>query len=69
MVQQFEPIYCSPDPKTSFFQHPFFIGEKRLLGKTMDTFSANLLVIWMMTVALYLVLQFDILNRFFSRSS
>ena len=69
LVQQFEPIYCSPDPKTSFFQHPFFIGEKRLLGKTMDTFSANLLVIWMMTVALYLVLQFDILNRFFSRSS
>lgn len=69
LVQQYEPVYCNPDPESSFFQHPFFIGEKRLFGKPINTFSANLFVIWMMTMVLYLLLQFDLLNRLFSRKS
>lgn len=67
LVQLFEPIYRPAEPKVSFFQQPFFMSEKNLFGNAIDTFRANVLVIWGMTLLLYLVLQFDLLNKFFKR--
>jgi hypothetical protein len=67
LVKQFEPVFSSPDPQTSFFQHPFFIGEKRIFGQAISTFTANVLVIWCMTILLYFILQLDVLNKLIQR--
>jgi ABC-type branched-subunit amino acid transport system ATPase component len=67
LVKQFEPVFSSPDPQASFFQHPFFIGEKIIFGKPINTFTANVIVIWCMTILLYFILQWDVLNKLIQR--
>ncbi len=63
LVQQFEPVYRPVDPNASFLQQPYFIAEKRIFGKTVNTLWANLTIIFLMTLVLYVVLQSKILER------
>jgi hypothetical protein len=67
LVQQFEPVYRKAITNRSFFQQPFFTAEKQLFGSKSETYNANILVIWLMTALLYLLLQFDVLNRLLNR--
>ncbi len=65
LVQNINPVFQSPKPKNTFdYRTAFFFPEKNFLGITMTTFSFNLIVIWIMTLLLYLTLYFELLRRF-----
>ena len=65
LVQNVNPVFQSPKPKNIFdYRTAFFFPEKNLLGLTLTTFSFNLLVIWGITLLLYLALYFELLRRF-----
>jgi len=65
LVQKYYPIYFDDHrPRNRFdFQANFFVPTKFFLGNTFDTFYFNLVVIWSMTLLLYLALYFDLLKR------
>ncbi|MFD1550724.1 ABC transporter [Putridiphycobacter roseus] len=61
-IQKSDPIYKDPIDKT-FFRAQFYAPSKKLFGVMIDTFWANLLVIWGMVVFLYITLYFDIFKK------
>lgn len=61
IMQKIAPVYKSPD-FTSGRAH-FLASGKNLFGSTVDTFSFNLGVIWLMTAFLYVALYYDWLRR------
>ncbi len=58
LVQKADPIYLDPYDK-GFLESHFYAPRKRLFGSYIDTFWANMLVIWMMSFFLIIVLYFD----------
>ncbi len=62
LVQKKDLIYSEPF-QTPFFGSHFYAPNKIMLAKRIDTFSANLLVIWGMTVFLALLLYVDGLRK------
>lgn len=62
LVQKKELIYRDPYDQ-SFFGAHFYAPRKKLFGKYVDTFWANALVIWMMTLLLAVTLYFDALRK------
>ncbi len=64
LIQQINPIYQSPTPAHLLdYRTQFFFPEKNLLGATVSTYLFNLLVIWVMTLLLYLFLYFEVLRK------
>ncbi|MGE0771430.1 MAG: ATP-binding cassette domain-containing protein [Cyclobacteriaceae bacterium] len=65
LIQQINPVFQSPKPKSIFdYRTAFFLPEKNLLGITVSTFVFNLLVIWIMSIFLYVTLYFELLRKF-----
>lgn len=62
LIQGSDPIYKDP-VHSSFFGAHFYAPTKNLGGKMIDTFWANLMVIWGMTVFLIIALYFDALRK------
>jgi ABC transport system ATP-binding/permease protein len=62
LVQKADPIYLDPYDK-GFFEAHFYAPRKKLFGNYIDTFWANVLVIWMMTLILGITLYFDALKK------
>ena len=62
LVQKKDLIYRDPYDK-GFLDAHFYAPRKKLFGKYIDTFWANALVIWMMTLMLAITLYFDALKR------
>lgn len=68
LIQKTDQIYKTPH-HSSFFGTHFYAPSKRLFGSQLPTTSANLLVIWGMTLLLIITLFMDGLSklgRFFS---
>lgn len=64
LVQQINPIFQSPQPKSLLdYRTSFFFPEKNLFGATVSTYVFNLLVIWAMTLILYVLLYFEVLRK------
>jgi ABC-type multidrug transport system ATPase subunit len=61
IIQKLDPIYM--DPKHNFIKAHFYSPTKPVFGYYVDTFLINILVIWVMTFALYLMLYFRVLKR------
>ena len=59
LYQQTEPIFLLPETTRSHFYAP----KKYFLGRYVDTYLFNMVVIWLTTVILYVVLYFDLLRR------
>lgn len=59
LIQKMDPIYKDGEG----FRAHFFAPTKKLFGKSVDTYWVNILVIWMMTIFLFVTLYFDILKR------
>lgn len=57
------PIYNIPYNKGFFASH-FYAPKKFLFGTMLDTFTANVLMIWFMTFFLIITLYFNALKRF-----
>ncbi len=65
LLQQINPIYVDPNPKGVLdYRTHFFAPQKNLFGARVSTFVFNLLVIWIMTVLLYVTLYFEWLRKF-----
>ncbi len=65
LLQQINPIYVDPNPKGLLdYRTHFFAPQKNLFGARVSTFAFNLMVIWAMTILLYVTLYFEWLRKF-----
>lgn len=61
IIQKGDPIYM--DPRYNFIKAHFYAPEKRIFGKPFDTYTVNVIVLWVMTVGLYIILYFRLLKK------
>jgi ABC transport system ATP-binding/permease protein len=61
LYQKIDPIF--QDPEHNFLRAHFYSPTKPFFGRYMDTFWANIVVIWIMTLLLYFTLYFKVLKR------
>jgi len=62
LIQKKDLIYLMPY-NSDFFSAHFYAPAKKFFGNFIDTFFANLMVIWGMTIVLILCLFFDVFPR------
>ena len=62
IIQKKDPIYLLPYDNDGFKSH-FYAPKKKIFGTYIDTFWANLIVIWLMTITLILTLFLDAFKR------
>ena len=62
LIQKKDLIYLMPY-NSDFFEAHFYAPAKKLFGKFVDTFYANLLVIWGMSILLAICLFFDVFPK------
>jgi ABC-type multidrug transport system ATPase subunit len=65
LIQNYEPVFFAPMKDDHVFsaRAHFFAPVKYFAGKQLDTIWFNLIIIWSMSVALYLTLYFDLLRK------
>lgn len=64
LVQQINPIFVDVVPAGLLdYRAHFFAPAKNFLGLIVDTFWFNLIVIWIMTLCLYITLYFEFLRK------
>lgn len=64
LIQQINPVFLDPKPKSIIdYRAHFFAPNKYLLGAWVSTYWFNVLVIWIMTLFLYITLYFEVLKR------
>jgi hypothetical protein len=64
LVQQINPIFQDPKPSGILdYRTAFFLPEKNLLGMTVSTFIFDILVIWIMSLGLYIALYFEWMRK------
>jgi len=64
LYQQINPIFLDPMPANPLdYRAHFFAPRKNLFGSMVNTYLFNNLVIWLMTVILYVTLYFEVLRR------
>ncbi|HUX58056.1 MAG TPA: ATP-binding cassette domain-containing protein [Bacteroidales bacterium] len=61
IIQKLEPIYM--DPSFKFIKAHFYSPTKNIFGVKVDTYIVNVIVLWIMTILLYLVLYFRLLKK------
>ncbi len=62
LIQRMDPIYLDPH-HSQVLRAQFFAPQKPLFGIYIDTFWANMLVIWLMTIVLMVTLYYDVLRK------
>lgn len=71
LIQKDDPLYMDPK-NTRLLDAPFYTYKKYWFGIPMSTFTANILVLWGMTILLIIALYYDLLRKcltLFSRKS
>ncbi len=64
LIQQADPVFLYPEPANALdYRAHFFAPQKHLFGFPVDTFTFNLIVIWTMTVILYISLYFEAFKK------
>jgi len=61
LIQKIDPIF--QDSQYSFLKAHFYAPRKAFFGKYFDTFWVNTIVIWMMSILLYITLYFKALKK------
>ncbi|OFX19937.1 MAG: hypothetical protein A2033_19010 [Bacteroidetes bacterium GWA2_31_9] len=61
LYQKIDPIY--QEPSGDFIKSHFYSPKKKLFGSSIDTFWVNVMVMWFMTVFLYITLYYKGLKR------
>ena len=51
------------DPKFPFIKAHFYSPTKQVFGVKIDTYIVNVIVLWVMTIILYLALYFRLLKK------
>ncbi len=64
-IQIIDPVYHLPDINTGAFNYRthFFAPKKHFVGKHINTYVFNILVIWFMTLVLYITLYYELLAK------
>ena len=62
MIQKRDLIYL--DPTHKFIKAHFYAPRKMVAGTFIQTIWVNIMVIWMMTIALYILLYYRVLKKF-----
>lgn len=62
LIQKSDPIFL--DPTSKFIKAHFYAPRKMIFGKFMTTIWVNVIVIWVMTIGLYILLYYRVLKRF-----
>jgi ABC-type multidrug transport system ATPase subunit len=62
LIQKQNPVFL--DPTGGFFNAHYYAPSKLIFGQRVSTLSANVLVIWLMTLSLAILLAFDALKKF-----
>ncbi len=68
IIQRFEPVFHI-NPKEKFFKAPLFSAVKNFGGNSYKTLWCNFIVIWLMTIVLYLLLQFNVFRKLLNTGS
>lgn len=64
MIQQIDPIFQDPSPSSLFdYRTGFFFPVKSFLGLTISTYWFDLMIIWLMSIILYVALYFEFFRR------
>lgn len=61
LYQKIDPIYNIPE--SSFLKAHFYAPSKKIFGKSINTIRINIIVIWLITLILYLTLHFRLLAK------
>ncbi|MCC5946604.1 MAG: ATP-binding cassette domain-containing protein [Bernardetiaceae bacterium] len=63
LIQQTDNVYQLPNLQTHFFDYRahFYAPQKHFANKFYDTYTFNLIVIWLMTLLLFLTLYYELL--------
>ena len=61
LIRKLEPIFM--DPEFKFIKAHFYSPSKQVFGLYVDTYIINIIVLWIMTVVLYLALYFRVLKK------
>ena len=67
LIQKSDPVYLDP-VGNKYLGAQFYAPSKYFLEYKLDTFTANLIVIWLMTVLLTITLYFDVLRKILENS-
>lgn len=64
LVQQYEPIFKDPEPTGNFdFRSHFLAAHKYFAGVFIDTYWFNVMVIWVMSLLLFVALYFELFKK------
>ena len=64
LVRMIDPVYQDPNPSHPLdFRTHFFAPRKHFLGKFHETYTFNMIMIWVLTGFLYVALYYDWLGR------
>ncbi|MBN2348580.1 MAG: ATP-binding cassette domain-containing protein [Bacteroidales bacterium] len=67
LIQHIDPIYLDPIGTGYFnFRAHFFAPKKYFLGRYFDTYTFNILVVWVLTLMFYITLYLNALNKLLS---
>ncbi len=62
LIQKINPIY--QDPTHPFLKAHFYTPRKKLFNRYYNTYGVNTVIIWVMSLILFLILYFRLLKRF-----
>ncbi len=64
IIQKINPIYFTATPEDYFsFRTHFFAPKKHFMGRYYDTLYFNIIVIWVMSLLLYVTLYFELFKK------
>jgi hypothetical protein len=61
LFQKLDPIYM--DPRSNFIKAHFYAPEKKVFGYSFPTFVVNVVILWIMTILIYIALYFRLLKK------
>ena len=65
LIQQINPVFNDSGPSGLLgYRTHFFAPQKYFFGIEMDTYLFNAIVIWFMSIVLYLTLYYELLAKF-----
>lgn len=63
-IQQINPVFLDPEPNSALdYRAHFFSPVKKVFGAAVPTYWFNTLIIWIMTISLYIILYFEWLRK------
>ena len=71
LLQRVDPVFNEPTTRAGFFNYRthFFAPRKQIAGMLIDTYLFNIVVIWLMTLLLYITLYYELFARMIRRFS